>query len=111
MDQKNQGNQRQGNQQSGQQQTQQNQPTTQNPNRDPAEGPRHQQMPGQNDPGSHREQTRGNDDNRGNRRQYDEKNRGEGISNRGMEREMEEQGELPSRGSSQFDESESDSER
>jgi hypothetical protein len=110
MDQKNQGNQRSGNQQSGQQHTQSNPPTTQNPNREPAEGPRHQQMPGQNDP-SHREQTRGNDDNRGNRRQYDEKNQGEGISNRGMQREMEEQSELPSRGSSQFDESESDSER
>jgi iron complex outermembrane receptor protein len=57
MDQKNQGNQRSGNQQSGQQHTQSNPPTTQNPNREPAEGPRHQQMPGQNDP-SHREQTR-----------------------------------------------------
>ena len=110
MDQKNQGNRRSGDQQSGQQHTQQNQPTTQNPNREPAEGPRHQQMPGQNE-GSQREQTRGNDDNRGNRRQYDEKNQGEGISNRGIERELEEQSELPSRGSSQFDESESDSER
>jgi hypothetical protein len=104
MDQKNQGNQRQGTQQSGQQHTQHTQPTTQNPNRDPAEGPRHQEMPGHG-PTGQREQTRGNDDNRGNRRQYDEKNQGEGISNRGMQRELEEQGELPARGSSQIDES------
>ena len=86
MDQKNQG-QRPGTPQSGQQHTQPDQPTTQNPNREPGEGPRHQQMPSQDKPGSQHEQTRGN--------------QGEGISNRGLDRELEEQSELPERGSSQ----------
>jgi hypothetical protein len=44
----------------------------------------------------------------GQRRSRGERNRGEGISNRGMDRELDEQSELPERGRSQ---SERESER
>jgi hypothetical protein len=96
---KNQG-QRPGEQKSGQQNTQQNQPQTQNPNREPAEGPRHQEMPEKQ--GSQHDQTRGRGF-QGERNRSDESSRGEGISNRGMGRELDEQSELPDRGSSQRD--------
>jgi hypothetical protein len=64
----------------GNQGGQQNWNETQNPNRDPAEGPREQQMPGN-------ERTRGTGSS--------------GISNRSMDEEISEQEELPERGSRQ----------
>ena len=63
---------------------------------------RNDQRSGQQ-PGPRYDETRGQGS-------QDERNRGEGISNRGIDREMEEQNELPERGSSQTDR-DSDSDR
>jgi hypothetical protein len=82
----------QGNQGHGSQTGQQNWNQSQNPNRDPAEGAR-QQMPAQGNEGTNKPERARGSQNEGN-----SSSSGGGISNRGMDRE-EEQEDLPVRGS------------
>lgn len=106
----NQRQQTQGAGQGGQQNWNQGQ-TTQNPNREPAEGGRTQQMPGHEQEGTKRganQQERGTgsqgERNRSSESDVsDRSDRAGGISNRSMDEELEEQSELPSRGDRQSD--------
>jgi hypothetical protein len=102
------GSQQSGSQQSGSQSGSQrpgqqdwNQRQTQKPDRDPAEGPRYDQPGRENSPQA---QTRGDSpqqdkrEPKGSSREFGSQGSGGGISNRGLDRELDEQEQLPERG-------------
>lgn len=88
-----------GSQRSGQQDW--NQRQTQNPDRDPAEGPRYDQPGRENSPQTQTRSDSPQQDKRepkGSSREYGSQESGGGISNRGLDRELDEQEQLPERG-------------